>query len=517
MSVMSNTRADLELLMHSAEQLLLVATDEVQLLDIATELLGAQYGYGARYVVLHDDAKNELVLGGAAGALAQSEFLRNYRRPDDAGLSGAAWTTGEIVNCPDVRADPRYMEVLTTCRSEICVPITAGDKVLGVLGVQSDQPAAFKSDDEQLLSAYARLLAMALTHARIHKARQRDIAELQAVSDVARRAARLDLRATLDSVSQSFRHVTTSDSVAVYLWDAKGKRLTNAALSYNEAIFPADYGELVREQPLALGQGITGWVAEHREAVLIDDVKADGRATSLRGVSLDDKSAIVIPLLVEDRLVGVVRALKMGTKAYTPDHFRFAQTLSLQAALAIAAAEAHEEIRRLSVIDELTGAYNMRHVMQRLREEMEQANRRHDSVSLLVIDGDAMKMVNDRYGHAEGNRVLIEITSAMRSALRVSDVLGRFGGDEFIVVLPGTNSKDALTTAERLRRAVETHDYRSSWGEPIKTTVSVGVATFPENANNSEDLFRAADRALYSAKQDGRNLVRTPASPKTAR
>src|SRR5438105_4755441 len=211
MAVMTNTRADLELLMHSAEQLLLVATDEAQLLDVATELLGAQYGYGARYVVLHDAAKRELYLGGAAGALAQTEAVRNYRKPEGAGLSGACWTSGELVNVGDVHADPRYMEVLTSCRSEICVPISAGTRVLGVLGIQSDQLSAFTQDDERLLSAYARLLAMALMHARIHRARQRDIAELQAVSDVARRAARLDLRATLDSVSESFRHVTTSD------------------------------------------------------------------------------------------------------------------------------------------------------------------------------------------------------------------------------------------------------------------------------------------------------------------
>jgi diguanylate cyclase (GGDEF)-like protein len=510
MAVMTHTRADLELLMHSAEQLLLVATDEVQLLDVATELLGAQYGYGARYVVLHDPLTKELYLGGAAGALVHTEAVRNYRRPDGAGLSGAAWTSGEIVNVPDVRADPRYMEVLTTCRSEICVPITAGDKVLGVLGVQSEKLAAFTEDDERLLSAYARLLAMALMHARIHRARQRDIAELQAVSDVARRAARLDLRATLDSVCESFRHVTTSDSVAVYLWDGRAKRLTNSALSYNAEIFPTEYAGVVRETALALGEGITGWAAEHREAALIDDVKADGRAQALPGVSLDNKSAIVVPLLVETRLVGVVRALKMGTRAYTQDHFRFAQTLALQAALAIAAAEAHEEIRRLSVTDELTGAYNVRHVMQRLREEMELAKRRDDAVSLLVIDGDAMKLVNDRYRHAEGNRVLVEITAAMRSALRTTDVLGRFGGDEFIVVLPSTGSKDAIVAAERLRKSVATHEYRNTWGEPIPVTVSVGVATFPENATNADDLFRMADRSLYAAKQAGRNRVSTP-------
>src|SRR3981081_2349312 len=127
MAVMTTPRQDLDLLMRSAEQMLLVATDEARLLDVATELLAEQYGYGARYVVLHDDQTGELYLGGAAGALADSPEVRRYRRPDAAGLSGSCWSTGQVVNVADVHADPRYMEVLPACRSEICVPIVAGE------------------------------------------------------------------------------------------------------------------------------------------------------------------------------------------------------------------------------------------------------------------------------------------------------------------------------------------------------------------------------------------------------
>ena len=95
----------------------------------------------------------------------------------------------------------------------------------------------------------------------------------------------------------------------------------------------------------------------------------------------------------------------------------------------------------------------------------------------------------------------------MRASLRISDVLGRFGGDEFIVVLPRTSARDALVTAERLRLAVSGRDFRNSWGEPIRATVSVGVATYPQSGMTADDLFRSADRALYAAKQDGRNRV----------
>jgi diguanylate cyclase (GGDEF)-like protein len=507
MTTATSVRGDLDLLVRSAEALLSAATDEAALLNVATELLGDQFGYGARYVMLHDEVHAELYVGGAAGEMGESDRGREYRAPDAIGLAGACWTSSAIVNVADVRADTRYIGVLPSCRSEICVPIVAGQQVLGVLGIQSAELAAFSDEDERLLNAYARLLALALVHARTHQARQKDIAELQAINEVARRAASLDLQATLSSVCDSFRRITTSDSVAVYLWNAVTERLSSAAMSYEPALYAPDYEDRVREAGLALGEGMIGWAALHREAIRIDDVATDGRAIAIPGTPLHSKSAIVIPLLVEDRLVGVARAVKMGLRAYNDDHFRFAQTLASQAALAIAAAEAHEEIRRLSVTDELTGAYNSRHLMQRLGEELEFAKRHGDCVSLLVLDGDRMKTVNDQFGHAEGNRLLVQLAETLRGSLRLSDVLARFGGDEFVVVLPRACAKDALVAAERLRQAVSNREFRTSWGERIRMSISMGAATSSDQHADADALFRAADRALYESKQNGRNRV----------
>lgn len=341
-------RDDVALLMRSAEALLLASNDEGHLLSAATELLGPQYGYGARYVVLHDDAAGELYLGGVAGKIAEMSAIKDYRRPDGAGLSGACWRSGEIVNVADVRVDPRYMEVLPTCRSEICVPIVAGHAVLGVLGIQSDRVSAFSDHDERLLSAYARLLALGLVHARELQARQRDIVELQALN---------------------------------------------------------------------------------------------------------------------------------------------------------------QRIRDLSVTDDLTGAFNTRHAMARLAEALALAGEHDDCVSLLVLDGDRMKSVNDAWGHAEGNFFIVALTETLRPLLRVSDVLARFGGDEFIVVLPHTCSADALVVAERLRATVAEHEYRTSKGAVIRTTISIGVASSPADGTTPDELFRAADAALYAAKHSGRNTV----------
>jgi len=124
-----------------------------------------------------------------------------------------------------------------------------------------------------------------------------------------------------------------------------------------------------------------------------------------------------------------------------------------------------------------------------------------------VLDGDRMKTVNDQFGHAEGNRLLVQLAETLRASLRTSDVLARFGGDEFVIVLPRACANDARVAAERVRQAVASHEFRTSWGERIRASLSIGVATSSETCADADALFRAADHALYESKQKGRNRV----------
>src|SRR6185369_6712356 len=134
--------------------------------------------------------------------------------------------------------------------------------------------------------------------------------------EVATAAASLDLDASLQAAVDAFQRVTTSDSVAIYLWDETTQRLSLAQMTFDRGLYPIDYEHTARQSRLALGEGMIGWAALHRESVLIDDTSTDPRPRALAGIPLDHKSAIVVPLLVEDRLLGVVRAVKMGVGAY---------------------------------------------------------------------------------------------------------------------------------------------------------------------------------------------------------
>lgn len=167
----------------------------------------------------------------------------------------------------------------------------------------------------------------------------------------------------------------------------------------------------------------------------------------------------------------------------------------------------------LSITDELTGLYNYRELQSRLNQEVERATRYESSLSLLMIDADDFKSYNDTYGHVAGDKALSELAGVMRSAVREVDFVARYGGEEFTVILPETDSAGAFVVAEKIRESVADHDFSAAEVDgkvrgPL--TVSVGIATFPTYADDTESLLRQADSALYRAKNEGRNRVRTP-------
>lgn len=336
------------------------------------------------------------------------------------------------------------------------------------------------------------------------------VAELETVTEVAAAAAKLDLDAALRAAADGFQRATTSDSTAIYLWDEGRAKLVLGMLVFEPRHYPADYEQRVREQDLGLGEGMVGWAAERREAAMIDDVASDPRPRSLSGIPLSSKAAIVIPLVVEDRLLGVIRAVKMGVGSYGQEQFRFAQTLGVQLALLLGMAQANrsraqalEEAQRLAITDALTGLYNARYFKTRLEEEVARADRYSHELALLIVDSDALKHVNDRLGHAAGNDLLVGLANTIREHVRATDLVARFGGDEFVVLMPETGPAAAVATAERIRAAA----YAASGSAGVERSVSVGVATHPCAAATADQLFQRADEALYRAKRAGKNAV----------
>jgi diguanylate cyclase (GGDEF)-like protein len=267
-------------------------------------------------------------------------------------------------------------------------------------------------------------------------------------------------------------------------------------------------GAAMESAALAVGE----WVLKHGEVCTAMDVASDNRFDADAAVS-----AIGLPLDCRGRTVGALIGLDRAPSAREPA-FAPATAVALLRALEPGGIALDNAIRvqraeALSVTDDLTQLYNSRYLSQVLRRETKRASRSGRPLSLLFIDLDGFKGINDTHGHLYGSRALIEAAGVIRQSARETDVVARFGGDEFALILPDTGSEGAVAVGERIRDRINEFHFLTSDGLDIHLTVSVGVATLPDVAASSEGLIQAADEAMYHVKEHGKNGIFVAGTP----
>lgn len=218
------------------------------------------------------------------------------------------------------------------------------------------------------------------------------------------------------------------------------------------------------------------------------------------------RSYIGAPIKRKDKLLGFINLDAATPNFFKERHLSRLQALADQAAIAIENAQLFKEMEQLAITDSLTGLYNRRYFFAFAENELERSRRYKKNLSLIMMDIDHFKKVNDQFGHQIGDKVLIEITKICLSILRKVDVMCRFGGEEFIILLPETEESEAAHAAERICTAISSGRIKSEKGT-VKVTVSIGVAELNQSYNSIEKLISAADKALYTAKESGRNRV----------
>ena len=258
--------------------------------------------------------------------------------------------------------------------------------------------------------------------------------------------------------------------------------------------------------------GIARWVMRRGEEFMTGDLRRDSRVAATTSATV-----VALPLSSRGRRVGAVvgfdglasvREPRLG-----PIVLRAIRVLLEPAAVALDNSLLLKRVEALSVTDDLTQLYNSRYLNLVLRRETKRASRSGRPLSLLFIDLDGFKAINDSHGHLYGSRALVEAAAVIRGSARETDVVARFGGDEFAVVLPDTGGEGAFAVGERIRERLAAHRFLTSEGLDRRLTASVGVATLPDAAASAEELVQAADAAMYFVKGRGKNGILAAAAP----
>jgi diguanylate cyclase (GGDEF)-like protein len=313
----------------------------------------------------------------------------------------------------------------------------------------------------------------------------------------------LELDEILTKIMKNAKEMTKAETWSVLLVDDETGELV---LEKTEGKKRRD----IQKFRLKVGEGIAGWVAQEGIPIVVPDVSQDERFFGKldKDIHFKTKSLMCVPIKTKEQVVGVLNMVNKTTgEPFTREDLDLLMRLVDQTAIAIERASLYQKMTELAITDDLTKLFNTRYLNRTIEMEIQRSNRYQASVSLIFMDIDYFKQINDRYGHLVGSKVLVELGQLLIKSLRTVDTVARYGGDEFVIVLPQTSSDVAFQIAERIRKAVEQNVFLKKEGYSLKITASFGLASYPGSAKSRDDLMRLADEAMYKVKRQTRNAV----------
>jgi diguanylate cyclase (GGDEF)-like protein len=327
--------------------------------------------------------------------------------------------------------------------------------------------------------------------------------ELMIFHDVAKTlTSSLDLDSILQTIMEKMAEYFRPDTWSLLMVDEARDELYFA-------IAVGDKAEALKDVRLKVGEGIAGWVAKNGEARIVPDVRNDPVFASRvdETTQWETRSVICVPLRSKLRVLGVIQLVNVEMSKFTQPELFFLQALCDYAAIAIENARWVEKIQELTITDDCTGLYNARHLYKTLETEVYRSSRFGYEFSILFIDLDHFKAVNDTHGHLIGSKLLAEIGYLVKAQLRLIDFAFRYGGDEFVVLLPQTSKDQALVVAKRLREALRDSTFCRDEGLNLNIRASIGLATYPHDARTAHDVIRQADGMMYMVKNSTRDNI----------
>ncbi len=317
----------------------------------------------------------------------------------------------------------------------------------------------------------------------------------------------LDMEHVLKTLYEQCSQLVPIDIFYVALFDETNS-LIQVPLFYEAGLYQAGPSRDIEDRP-----GTIGAVIRSRKTLYLNNINTDKALSDTHPQQLSasapertSRSYIGIPLTLREKVVGVLSIQNYNADAYTEDHLRILERIAIQAAIAIENARLYAEIQRLAIVDELTGIYNYRGLQELGAREVERANRFSRPLSVLFFDIDNFRDFNNKYNHATGNLILKSVSERCRAILRTVDVLARFGGDEFVALLPETDIASAHIVARRMVDEISSSKIATAFGD-LGVTISIGVTVLSEERPNLSALIDRANNAEHKAKQGQKGVV----------
>jgi diguanylate cyclase (GGDEF)-like protein len=376
--------------------------------------------------------------------------------------------------------------------------------VMEILSMNTKGAGSFFLSNKMFFSACAMVLAGYVGYCFQCIMRQED--QIRALITVIRASQELGSTATLENVLKTVANVVMtlfkSHTVAIYLKDDSAGGISNV-LKVREVVSatPSAFTDFDPE----ISQSVVGKVYKSKEAMLVLDFQEEASETVIQKAK-GFKTAMVTPLIFEDKPLGCIFLAHSSAGVYDEGHLRLFAMLSNQVALAIRNIQLHKGMEVLAITDSLSGLFTHGYFQDRLNKELIKAKYENQPLGLMILDVDFFKKVNDTYGHPQGDALLRQLGGVIKSVTRPADIICRYGGDEFTIIMPGTNRIGTVVVAERIRKEVEEYEFVLG-SNIVHVTVSGGVAAFPDDAETKKEIIEITDHNMYEAKHKGRNKV----------
>jgi len=410
------------------------------------------------------------------------------------GITGAAASRQQPIYAPDVAQDSRYVCSAKSTRSELAIPLMVRDEVVGVFDCQSDKADHFDGETIELLTLFSTQASIALENARLYSLERKRARQLEAINIIAQQStAVMDLEELLIRVCSVIQRAFQVSQVSLMLRE-EGDLVMRAYHGDLMPCFPPGGRFPASQDPWAEVISTNGTVIEK-------DLSNSPEAFRL---FVESTSRMSIPLISFGQTLGVLTLHSTQRNAFRESELQSLESVADICANSIQNAHYVERVKQLAYLDGLTGIFNRRFFELRIMEEIERARRYGNQMAVIMADIDQFKQLNDEFGHLLGDEVLRQVSSIFHQQVRKIDVVCRYGGEEFAVLLTQTNPEQAMLVAEKLRKTVESWQFP---GVPRTITISAGVAAFPNHGRARDEIVRAADSGLYAAKQSGRNRV----------